>query len=195
MTSTSTHGTSLIVRLKDNDTGAWNEMVELYAPLIFHWCVQRGLQSSDAADIMQEVFSKAASAVHQFQSNLNGSLRGWLWVITQNKIRDFWRKQNHQVNSVGGTEANLRFSQLIDSHNQTQDDELTGELENTRFLYRALEQIKVDFQPNTWKAFWRTTVDGVETSAVAKELGLSQNSIRQAKSRVLRRLREQLGEV
>lgn len=195
MTSTSTHGTSLIVRLRENDAVAWNEMVELYAPLIFHWCVRRGLQSSDAADTMQEVFSKAATAVHQFQSQTTGSLRAWLWVITQNKVRDFCRKQNHQINGMGGTEANFKFTQVVDDHSDADDDELTGEVENNRLLHRALEQIKVDFQPHTWQAFWLTTVEGNETRDVAEELGLSPNSVRQAKSRVLRRLREQLGDV
>ncbi len=59
---------------------------------------------------------------------------------------------------------------------------------------RGLEQIQVEFQPSTWAAFWRTVVDGRSHEAVAEELAMSQAAVRQAKSRVLRRLRQQLGE-
>ena len=189
--STSTHGTSLIVRLRENDTQAWNELVELYGPLIFHWCVSLGLQSSDAADVMQEVFASASRSFGQYHARPDGSLRGWLWTITQNKVRDLWRKQKHQVNAAGGTAANWQLSQIVDDL----DDEPTNEAEASRLVHRALELIKNDFQSQTWTAFWRSAIEGHDNRWIAEELGLSLNSVRQAKSRVLRRLREQLGEV
>lgn len=183
-------GTSLILRLRANDTHAWNELVELYGPLVFHWCHEHKLQSCDAADVMQEVFSSAAKSIARFEKRAKGTLRGWLWTITQNRIRDFWRKQNRQA-AAGGTVAQMQMNQLVDPFN----DEPTSEMENSRLLYRALEQIESDFQPQTWTAFWRSAIEGQNTAWIAEDLGLSVNSVRQAKSRVLRRLREQLGEL
>ena len=188
--STTSGSTSLILRLRDNESLAWNQFVELYAPLVFHWCNECNLQSCDAADVMQDVFSKAAQSISQFQSRHNGTLRGWLWTITQNQIKDFWRKKNREVNATGGTDANLRFASVVDRI----DDEPTTEFENSRLLHRALEQIEADFQAQTWTAFWRSAIEGHNTAWIAEDLGLSLNSVRQAKSRVLRRLREQLGE-
>jgi RNA polymerase sigma-70 factor (ECF subfamily) len=60
---------------------------------------------------------------------------------------------------------------------------------------RGLEQIRPEFHAKTWVAFWRTVVDGQATSLVAAELELTPASIRQAKSRILRRLRQQLGDL
>jgi RNA polymerase sigma-70 factor (ECF subfamily) len=196
--TSSSHGTSLIVRLRDNDSIAWNELVELYGPLVFHWCAESRLQSSDSADVMQEVFTSAAKSIHRFEKRAGASLRGWLWTITRNKIRDFVRKQTRQVNGIGGTEANIRFNQVVDNQFDSTSldvDELTGELETSRLVHRALQQIKGDFQTHTWTAFWRSAIDGQDTNSIAAELDLSPNSVRQAKSRVLRRLREQLGDV
>jgi RNA polymerase sigma-70 factor (ECF subfamily) len=196
--TSSSHGTSLIVRLRDNDSIAWNELVELYGPLVFHWCAESRLQSSDSADVMQEVFASAAKSIHRFEKRAGSSLRGWLWTITRNKIRDFVRKQTRQVNGIGGTEANIRFNQVVDNQFDSTSldvDELTGELETSRLVHRALQQIKGDFQTHTWTAFWRSAIDGQDTNSIAAELDLSPNSVRQAKSRVLRRLREQLGDV
>lgn len=116
--STTSGSTSLILRLRDNESLAWNQFVELYAPLVFHWCNECNLQSCDAADVMQDVFSKAARSISQFQSRRNGTLRGWLWTITQNQIKDFWRKKNREVNAAGGTDANLRFANLVDRIDQ-----------------------------------------------------------------------------
>ena len=69
----------------------------------------------------------------------------------------------------------------------------------------ALEQFKerqdlspeerAEFEERTWQAFWRVTVEGQDTAEVAAQLGISANGVRQAKSRVLRRLREELGEL
>ncbi len=47
----------------------------------------------------------------------------------------------------------------------------------------------------TWEAFRRFGVDGVPAGQVAEELGLSENAVILAKSRVLKRLREEAGEL
>ena len=64
----------------------------------------------------------------------------------------------------------------------------------TYLLRRALELIRVEFEEPTWQAFWRTTADGLSAIDVAAELGLSPGAVRQAKYRVLRRLRQELDE-
>ena len=188
-TSTS-RGTSLIIRLCENDSLAWNQLVELYGPLVFHWCSVSRIQSSDAADIMQEVFASAVKSIHRFESRPGHSVRGWLWTIARNKMNDHWRKQNRQDNAIGGTNAHWQMEQVPQT-----DDPPTGDVETSRLLHRALNQIKDDFAAQTWAAFWQSAIEGRDTNSIAQELGLSPNSVRQAKSRVLRRLREQLGDV
>ena len=55
--------------------------------------------------------------------------------------------------------------------------------------------MRAEFESKTWQAFWRVTVDGLATASAAAELGLSGPAVRMAKSRVLRRLREEVGEL
>jgi RNA polymerase sigma-70 factor (ECF subfamily) len=43
--------------------------------------------------------------------------------------------------------------------------------------------------------FWRTAVDGSPASVVAEEFGTTSAAVRQAKARVLRRLKEAVGDV
>ncbi len=54
---------SLLMRLRDpRDAAAWQEFVDLYAPLIYGWARKKGLQDADAADITQDVFRSLAGA-------------------------------------------------------------------------------------------------------------------------------------
>ncbi len=182
----------MLIRLKANDAHAWTEMVELYAPLIFEWCRMCSLDSPDSADVMQEVFTAASRGVSAFRPSPTGTLRGWLWTITQNKIRDHHRRGANREAAIGGTQANIRMTEFSD---ESVDEEPTTDLQSHRLLHRALDQIKADFAPQTWDAFWRSVVDGHNTHWIAEEIGLSPNGVRQAKSRVLRRLRQQLGEL
>lgn len=73
------------------------------------------------------------------------------------------------------------------------DTELSGVWDGV--VARALKQIQSDFQASTWLAFWRVVIDGQSTAVVAEELGMTLASVRQAKSRILRRLRQQLGDL
>ena len=46
-----------------------------------------------------------------------------------------------------------------------------------------------------WKAFWAVQMDGRGTDEVGAELGLTPSAVRKAKFRVLRRLREEMGDL
>jgi RNA polymerase sigma-70 factor (ECF subfamily) len=58
-----------------------------------------------------------------------------------------------------------------------------------------VEQVRGDFEEQTWQAFWLTVVEGRSATVLAPELGMTAAAVRQAKARVLRRLKEELGEL
>ena len=122
------------------------------------------------------------------------TFRGWLRTITRNKVNDHFRRNGGQPAGAGGTEASLRLAATPDV-----DDELSGdecELRAERELYaRAFEMIRKDFKEQTWHAFYGVVVDGKGAAEVATELGMRPGTVRVAKSRVLKRLREQLGDL
>jgi len=81
---------------------------------------------------------------------------------------------------------------------ETYTDDLIGDeitTDSATLMSRALEAIRGDFQQNTWQAFLRTTVQGQSAVDVASELQMTARAVRQAKHRVLQRLREQFGEL
>ena len=187
-------GTSLtlLTRLKGNEPEAWERLVRLYGPLVMYWARRAGLGDADAADLLQEVMRSVSGAIARFERERTGAtFRGWLWTIARNKLRDRARLAAQQPNAIGGTDAQDLLKQIPDEEPESSPD---SEPSRT-LLQRTLETVKSSFEPRTWDAFWRTTVDGHSPNEVARELGIGLASVYQARSRVLRRLREELGEL
>jgi RNA polymerase sigma-70 factor (ECF subfamily) len=185
---------SLLARVQADEPAAWERLVNLYAPVVLHWCRRGGLQEQDVADVFQEVFHAVVAHVGTFRREREGAtFRGWLRRITQNKVRDHFRRLGREARGVGGSSARERLAQLPGSP-PAEDDAAADEAEYGLFA-RGLGLIRGDFEERTWAAFWRTAVEGRSPKDVAAELSMSPGAVRVAKSRVLHRLRAELGDL
>jgi RNA polymerase sigma-70 factor (ECF subfamily) len=185
---------TLLQRVRALEPAAWERLAELYGPLIYSWCRRYGLQAPDAADVFQEVFSAVAAAIDRFEHGASGStFRGWLWTITRNKICDFYRRRQNEVGGVGGTAAQIQLMEIPDELMDSNGD-VSSHSAMSSLMHRGLEMVRAQFEPRTWEAFWRVAVEGQTTADVAADMGITANGVRQAKSRVLRRLRAELGD-
>jgi RNA polymerase sigma-70 factor, ECF subfamily len=181
---------SLLQRVQRSEPDAWDRLCALYSPVVYGWCLRAGLQDNDAADAMQDVFRSVFRGIGEFQKNEQpGTFRGWLWAITRNQIRLFFRQRQRSPQAFGGSDALQQFAQQPDELDEPDPHDAETRLD---ILHRALELVRGDFQPATWDAFSRVTLQGESIQDVATSLGLTDNAIRQAKFRVLRRLREEL---
>jgi RNA polymerase sigma-70 factor (ECF subfamily) len=182
---------SLLERARGNDAQAWSRLVQLYRPLVLFWCTRRSVNATDAEDIAQEVFAAAAAGLDRFHRDQPGdTFRGWLRGITRNQVLLFFRRNPTAVRAEGGSEAWLNLQEVVDPCSGPEEDTEIGQL-----YLRALEQVRSEFEERTWQAFWRTAIDGHSTTLVAEELGMTVMNIRQAKSRVLRRLKQEVGDL
>src|SRR5262249_49272067 len=114
-----------------------------------------------------------------------------LRTITRNKMTDHFRRRRREPPGVGGSEARALLTQLPEV---TPPEDAPADCAERALIRRALEMIRGEFEPRTWQAFWRTAVDGRPAPDVGAELGMSPGGVRVAKSRVLHRLRTQLGD-
>jgi RNA polymerase sigma-70 factor, ECF subfamily len=180
---------TLLERVRNQDADGWRRLVQLYGPLVYQWCRRQRLRDEDAADVSQEVFRTVAQRIDTFRRDGPGaSFRGWLWTITRNKIGDHFRREEGRPAAAGGTDAHLRLQEVPE---QLPDDE-QSQADTHSLTHRALALIRTEFEERTWQAFWRTVVDNEAPRDVAAELGVTPDAVRMAKSRVLRRLREEL---
>jgi RNA polymerase sigma-70 factor (ECF subfamily) len=189
---------TLLLRLQSNEGDAWRRLDHLYGPVVSAWCRGAGLQPEDAADVRQDVFRSVAGAIADFRREKPGdSFRGWLWRITQNKLRDFLHRRRQQPQAAGGTTFQQQLQDFAFSDGSAEDSAAPrpSAEEAEGVFRRALELLRGEFAERTWQAFWRVVVDGRSAADVAAELGMSPGAVYVAKSRVLRRCRAELGDL
>jgi RNA polymerase sigma-70 factor (ECF subfamily) len=175
---------SLLQRACALDPAAWERLCTLYGPIVYGWCRRYGLQHDDAADCCQEVFQSVFRNLSQFWQN-GGVFHSWLGTITLNQVRLHYRK-------IKPTPGLIEGQQLQDWPGAIPDSD--SDVVNTRqqVIRRALDLVRGDFNEQTWQIFERTTLQNETCAEVATALGLTPNAVRQARFRVIRRLRQEL---
>jgi RNA polymerase sigma-70 factor (ECF subfamily) len=178
---------TLLQRLRDQRDGdAWERLLHLYTPLIRGWLKRHLPQSADVDDLAQQVFAVVVEKLPAFEHNGRmGAFRAWLRGISVNRLRMFYRSRPE-----AGSDQEQILQQLEDPRS---DLSRRWDREHDEHVVRQMLQlIEPEFKPGTWRAFCLLVLDGREPEAVATEVGLSVNAVFIAKSRVLRRLREEL---
>jgi RNA polymerase sigma-70 factor (ECF subfamily) len=189
---TGSASSSLIRLVKRRDPTAWQRLSTMFGPVVYGWARQSGLQSSDAADVMQEVFRSVSISIEAFErKNPGDSFRGWLWTITRNKIRDHFRNEAGRPHGMGGPDAQQLLAQIPEA--PPDDSSLTGGGSTVAHIARqSLEIVRAEFEPRTWQAFWKVAVENESPADVAAALQMSVTSVYAAKCRILKRLRAEL---
>ncbi|MDX1970154.1 MAG: sigma-70 family RNA polymerase sigma factor [Planctomycetaceae bacterium] len=167
-------------------------LTRLYGPLIYSWARKSGLTSEDAADVLQNVFVSVWRGLPAFTADRpESSFRGWLRVITRNAVREWARRGETLILAQAAMErvADPGMSADADIGMAEGADDLFSNLTN-----RALAMVRSTVDERTWSAFWKSTMDDIPVADVAAQLELSPAAVRQAKYRVLCRLRELLAD-
>lgn len=182
---------TLLERVQSGNQEAWHRLFNLYGPLVLHWCERWGVRGPDADDVRQDVFRAVASGVENFKRDKPGdTFRGWLRIVTRSKLLNHLQRQQKHPEAQGGTEAHFKLQQIAEAELADDSPE-----EISALYHRALELVRLEFEVSTWQAFWRTAVDGQSPAVIAAEMGMTNAAVRKAKSRVLNRLREELGDL
>ena len=177
---------TLLQRLRDRDDSAWRRLVEMYTPLVRRWLARSVPHPTDVDELAQQVFAVIVEKFPDFEhSGRPGAFRAWLRGISVNRLRMFWRAR-----PARGPDPEPILRQLEDPHSEL--TRLWDREHDEHVLRRAMELIEPEFKPATWRAFRRVALEEAEPEAVAADLGLTVNAVFIAKSRVLRRLREEI---
>ncbi len=181
----STHH-SLLLAAREGRPEAWNRFVHLYGPLVYRWVRRSGYQSSDAADVTQDVMMSVSRDLANFDpSRADAKFRGWLWTITRRRIADKCRSRPIE-RDLGSAAGELPAPTL------PVDPPTDAGLDRHALLTRALAIYRDRFDPKTWQAFWATVVESRDPDEVAKSIGVSRWTVYKARARILQRLRTEL---
>ena len=84
---------NLIARLKGNEVGAFDLLIEQYGDRLY-WHIRRVvIQHEDAEDVLQETFTRAYLSIDDFRGETESSLIAWLYRIATNLAINALRKR------------------------------------------------------------------------------------------------------
>jgi RNA polymerase sigma-70 factor (ECF subfamily) len=168
----------------------WRRLDELYRPLLRGWVARVGVPTSDVDDLVQDVLVVVVREVAGFERRRKGAFRAWLRNIMANQVKNHFRRKKYQPTATGGSDFQGVLDELASPESALSK---LWDREHDRHVAAALMQrVQADFEPATWQAFQRHALEGEPAAQVAKALNLSLNSVLLAKSRAIKRMRQEL---
>ncbi len=166
-----------LASLKRGDETAQLSFVRRFTPCIKSLVKKRfGLIDADAEDIVADALYKVIMNVHKFDPGRGARLSTWVFQIAINAARDWCRKNSENSCLVHGVEH-----LSIEPHEAQNNEELT---EDGRLMLDAMSRLdEIDRQILEWDA------NDVPLVQIAKYLGMQEGTVRQRKSRALKKLK------
>src|SRR5262249_35643733 len=108
---------SLLERARGRFAHAWDRLVALYQPLIYHWLRHQGLTHHTAEELTQDVLLVVLQELDRFaHPGAPGAFRGWLRTITAHRARAYWKAGKYRPAAAGGSDFHAAVEQLEDPH-------------------------------------------------------------------------------
>jgi RNA polymerase sigma-70 factor (ECF subfamily) len=186
MSGISRTNTLLLVGLSDPaNQAAWSEFDERYRPIVLRFARRLGLHEAEAQDAAQDTL---LHVVRDFRAGKfdrsRGRLRSWLFAIARSHVLGRRRStaRRHEVRGDSALEEVADDSTLSKFFEEEWHREI---------LRTALHELRTTTRsdPQTVRAFELVVIEERPAPEVARELGLSLNTVYVAKHRTLERLR------
>jgi RNA polymerase sigma factor (sigma-70 family) len=171
--------TDLVMRAKNGEKQAWDELVERHAPLIWSICRQYRLGSADAEDVGQAVWLKLVDHLDHLRNP--AALPGWLATTTRRECIRVLRAAGRPRVS----EQVLDTENIPDAQTITAEQELLA-AERYAALREAFTRLPLGCQQLLGLLMADPPIPYAEISA---RLGIAAGSIGPCRSRCLDRLR------
>jgi RNA polymerase sigma-70 factor (ECF subfamily) len=167
---------------------AWVIIVTRYSPKIMTWMLLAGVDSSDAPDLLQDVWRSVLVSLKNFRREKHDdTFRGWLRTITQRRIADYFESRSQQPRHIP-----LAQLESIQSQKLLTDEITSNVSERVKLLQKSMQQVESEVKPTTWLVFQMHVIEEKSVEDVAAILKIPTYSVYTSKSRVIKRLRELL---
>ncbi|WP_437206771.1 RNA polymerase sigma factor [Planctomicrobium sp. SH664] len=183
---------SLIVRLSDaQNHDAWCAFISAYEVFLRQFCLRLGVPRQQLPDATQQILLTVLKSVADWKSDGQPeSFRRWLQRLARNVVIKFMVQERRHPQGTGGS-GEIAVTEPSDPRaladaERSYDEEL---------IHWAAAQVRHEFHPSSWEAFWRTAIEQVPVVSVASDLGISPGAIYMARSRIVARIRSRISEI
>lgn len=182
---------TLLLRLKQDGALreiAWAEFRRRYAPIIAGFARNMGVKIQEIDDLIQEVMTGFYAAQPKFVYDPDrGRFRGYLKTCVANLLS---RRATSNKLELDG-----RPVEMVDPADPAVERAWEASWRNEQ-LATAIDKVREYYEDNaTFRAFHRVAIENHDVAIVAADLGMSPESIYQAKSRCMVRLRSTLKQI
>jgi RNA polymerase sigma-70 factor, ECF subfamily len=187
---------SLLQRIaSQSDSDGWNEFDLIYRPFIAAQIRDfRGLHSL-ADDVVQNVMIIVHDEIGRFQRQRDGSFRRWLRNVTMNQIRNALRQERRKPKSMEDVEL-LVEQRLGEWSDPASIASKRWDAQHDQRIYEhAISVVRSQVESVTWNCFDQYVLKDQEPGVVAKRLDVPTHTVYLAKSRITRRLREEISRI
>ena len=186
----STRSSVLRAVANTENEAAWQRFFDLYAGFVFSIARSKGLNDTDADDIVQMVFSDLARNLPSFKYDREkGRFRPYLAALVKWRVIDRLKAVRRDA------DLKADFMEEAKSAATTEDEDFEEREWQSAAMEETLRRIKPEVRPEHYAAFVASTVEGQDTDVVMKLYGISRDSLYQIRKRLTVKLREKLAEV
>ena len=182
---------SVIRAVADTENeAAWQRFFDLYAGFVFSIARSKGLNDTDAGDIVQMVFVDLVRTLPSFKYDREkGRFRSYLAALVKWRVIDRLKAVRRDA------DLKADFMEEAKSAATTEDEDFEEREWQSAAMEETLRRIKPEVRPEHYAAFVASAVEGQDTDVVTKLYGISRDSLYQIRKRLTVKLREKLAEV
>lgn len=157
----------LIEGLKSGSYKDFDKLYAIYADLLYGFALNLTKSSTMAEDILQDTFLRIWQTRGELSAEM--SFKSYLYTIAHNLVIDAFR---YQMRSVVFEEYIVSDAYLNYSENTVEKDIIFDEFKN------RLEQVKKRFSNRQYQIFELNWGKGLSVSVIAKQLGITEKTVR-----------------
>ncbi|MDD7983514.1 sigma-70 family RNA polymerase sigma factor [Lentisphaera marina] len=177
--------------MNQDDEQAWREFIDVYKNYIY--VIIRKMQVAESAreDLLQQVLVKLWQKLPSFEYDKNrAKFRTWIGSVTRNTVVEHIRKQV-SMDKKHESAANEKALSYLNSITQPEIEQMAEHEWRLYLTNLAMAKVKVFFSGKALQAF-NMSIEGVDNEEIAEQLDLTIGSVYLLKSRVKKRLRDEI---
>ena len=180
---------SLLSRVRDPaNHQAWREFESKYRELILRFCRRRGLQQTDAEDVLQIVLANLVQSLPNFVYDpKRGRFRDYLYQAVRSGISRLKGGAARPKKSLAALDTSML--QSLEANDESASEALWNQEWINHHFRLAMETIRKTFEPRSIEMFERS-VRGESVAQLANAFNTTEQAVHKVRQRIRSRMED-----